>query len=340
MIPRKFDATIRKSIHRVMKGLTDIPGIRVGHASDLDALTGCTVVLCDGGAVAGCDIRGSATGASEMDVMSPGHVTGRVHAVVFAGGSAFGLEAASGVRRFLEKKGIGFDTGAAKVPIVPCAILYDLGIGKANVRPTREMGEAAAAAASSDAVKEGAVGAGTGATVGKLVGGMGQAMKSGIGSATVALEGSLAAVRVSALAAVNAVGDVRDPRTGALIAGARRSPESLELADTEALMKRGLRGGFRRENTTLIVVATNAKLTKIQATKLAQLSGLGVARTIYPVNTMSDGDIVIALSLGNEDANIDALGVAGAEAVAQSIVRAVKLAPTMGGVPGLASLVR
>ena len=323
-----------------MKGLTDIPNIRVGHASDFDALTGCTVILCDGGAVAGVDIRGSATGTSEMDVMSPGHVTGRVHAVVLAGGSAFGLEAASGVRRFLEKKGIGYDTAAAKVPIVPCAILYDLGIGKANVRPNREMGEAAAAAATSDAVKEGAVGAGTGATVGKLVGGIGQAMKSGVGSATVSLEGPLAAVQVAALAAVNAVGDVRDPATGVLIAGARRSPESMELADTEALLKRGLRGGFRRENTTLVVVATNAKLTKVQATKLAQLSGLGVARTIYPVNTMSDGDIVIALSLGNEEANIDALGVAGAEVVAQAIVRAVKLATTMGGVPGLASLVR
>src|SRR5260370_24004939 len=227
----------------VMKGLTDIPGIRVGHVSDLDALTGCTVILCDGGAVAGVDIRGSATGTAEMDVMSPGHVTDRVHAVVFAGGSAFGLEAASGVRRYLEKKGVGFDTGAAKVPIVPCAILYDLGIGKAGVRPTREMGEAAAAAATSDAVKEGAVGAGTGATVGKLVGGMRQAMKSGIGSATVSLEESLARVRVSALAAVNAVGDIRDPQTGALIAGAGRSPERMEVAGEEALMKRGLRAG-------------------------------------------------------------------------------------------------
>src|SRR5262249_54277179 len=268
-----------------MKGLTDIPGIRVGHASDFDALTGCTAILCDGGAVAGVDIRGSATGSSGIDVISPSHVTDRGHAGVLAGGSAFGLEAASGVRRFLERKGIGFETSAGKVPLVPCAILYDLGIGKANVRPTREMGEAAAAAASNDAVKEGAVGAGTGATVGKLVGGMRQAMKSGVGSATAPLEGSLAAVRVSALAVVNAVGDVRDPRTGALIAGARRSPESLELADTEALMKRGLRGGFRRENTTLTVVATNAKLTKVQAAKLAQLAGLGVARTIYPVNT-------------------------------------------------------
>src|SRR5437763_6623097 len=235
MFSPHFDATIRTRIQAVMKGLTDIPGIRVGHASDLDALTGCTAILCDGGAVAGVDIRGSATGTSEIDVMSPGHVTPRIHAVVLAGGSAFGLEAASGVRRYLEKKGIGFDTGAAKVPVVPCAILYDLGIGKADVRPTREMGEAAAAAATGDAVKEGAVGAGTGATIGKLVGGIRQAMKSGIGSATVSLEGPLAGVRVSALAAVNAVGDVRDGRTGALIAGARRSAESLELADTEAL---------------------------------------------------------------------------------------------------------
>jgi len=323
-----------------MKGLTDIPGIHVGHASDFDALTGCTAILCEAGAVPGFDIRGSATGTSEFDVMSPGHVTGRVHAVVFAGRSVFGLEAACGVRRFLEKKGVGFDTGTAKIPLVPSAILYDLGMGKPSVRPTREMGEAAAAAATADAVKEGAVGAGTGATIGKLVGGISQAMKSGVGTATVALEGPLAAVRVSALAVVNAVGDVRDPRTGVLIAGARRSPESMELADTEKLMKRGLRGGFRPENTTLVVVATNARLSKLQATKLAQLAGLGTARTIYPVNTMSDGDVVIALSLGNESASIDTLGVAAAEAVAEAIVRAVKLAPTMGGVPGLASLLR
>lgn len=318
-----------------MKGLTDIPGIRVGHASDYDALTGCTVILCDGGAVAGVDIRGSATGTEEFDVMSPGHVTPNVHAVVLAGGSAFGLEAASGVRRFLERNGVGFDTGVAKVPIVPCAILYDLGIGKANVRPTREMGEVAAAGATSDTVKEGPIGAGTGATVGKI-GGMRLAMKSGIGSSTVSLEGSYAGVRVASLLAVNAVGDIRDPFTGKIIAGARRSPTSMEFAGAEQQMKRGARGGFRRENTTLAVVATNAKLNKVQATKLAQSGHLGMARTIYPVNTMSDGDVVIALSVGNESADIDALGVAAAESVAISIVRAVKLARTMGGVPGLA----
>lgn len=314
-----------------MKGLTDITGIRVGHASDFDALTGCTVVLCGAGAVGGVDIRGSASGAAETGTLDPGHVAGEVHALVLAGGSAFGLEAAGGVRRYLEQKGIGFATGAATVPIVPCAILYDLGIGKANVRPTREMGEAAAAAATDGPVAEGAVGAGTGATVGKLYG-MKQAMKSGLGSATVELGGG---VLVAALTAVNAFGDVRDPATGKLIAGARRAAGSMELADTERQMKHGMvQSPFG--HTVLAVVATNARLTKVQTTKLAQFGSLGMARTIYPVNTMYDGDIVFALSLGQAQADVNVLGVAAAEAVAQAVVRAVKRARTMGGVPGLA----
>jgi L-aminopeptidase/D-esterase-like protein len=317
-----------------MKGLTDIPGIRVGHASNYEALTGCTVILCEGGAVPGADIRGGATGTEEFNVMDPGHVTERIHAVVLAGGSAFGLEAASGVRKFLEHKGVGFDTSYAKVPLVPCAILYDLGIGKPNVRPTREMGEAAAAAATNDLVKEGAIGVGTGATVGKIFG-MRQAMKSGIGCATVALENAFARVRVASLVAVNAFGDVRDPEIGGIIAGARRSPNSMEFADTALQMKRGQQGGFGRSNTTLAVVATNARLNKVQATKLAQLAQIGLSRTISPVHTMYDGDLVIALSIGDEQADVNALGVAAAEAVAGAIVRAVRLAPTMGGVPGL-----
>jgi L-aminopeptidase/D-esterase-like protein len=318
-----------------MKGLTDITGILVGHASDYEALTGCTAILCESGAVAGCDIRGSATGTEEFDLMSPLHLTGRIHAVTLAGGSAFGLEAASGVRRFLEQKGIGFETGAAKVPLVPAAILYDLGIGKAGVRPTREMGEAAAAAATDEAVREGALGAGTGATVGKLFG-LSRAMKSGIGSATVSLEGKYAGIRVAALAAVNAFGDVRDPETGKLLAGARRSRESLDLVDTAVEMKRGARARGRRENTTLVVAATNARLTKVQATKLAQLAGAGMARAINPVWTTGDGDVIIALSLGEASADVNTLGVAAAEAVAEAIVRAVRHAPSMGGLPGLA----
>ena len=315
-----------------MKGLTDIAGIRVGHVSDYDALTGCTVILSDGGAVGGVDIRGAATGTGEIDVLRPEHVTDRVHAVVLAGGSAFGLEAASGVRRFLEHRGVGFQTGAAVVPIVPCAILYDLAIGKANVRPTREMGEAAAAAATSEAVKSGAVGAGTGATVGKIFG-MPQAMKSGVGSATVSLTDS---VHVAALVAVNCFGDVRDPESGQFIAGARRARNSMELANTEAAMKSGAHRDWGGQNTTLAVIATNAKLSKVGATRLAQMANLGMARTIYPVNTSFDGDLCIALSLGNETAESNTLGVAAAEAVAKAIVLAVKSAPSLGGIPGLA----
>jgi L-aminopeptidase/D-esterase-like protein len=318
-----------------MKGLTDIAGIRVGHASDYEGLTGCTVILCEAGAVAGGDIRGSASGTEEFAALDPGHVTPQVHAVVLAGGSAFGLEAASGVRRYLEHQGVGFETGAVKVPIVPCAILYDLGIGKASARPTREMGEAAAAAATADAVVEGAVGAGTGATVGKIFG-MRQAMKSGAGSATAELEGSYGGVRVAALAVVNALGDVVDPATGKIVAGARSSPASRDFADTGKVMKRGTRGGFRGQNTTLAVVATNARLSKVEARKLAELAQLGLARAIRPVHTMSDGDLVVALSLGAAKADVDALGVAAAEAVAQAILRAVRAAPTLGGVPGLA----
>ena len=317
-----------------MKGLTDISGILVGHASDYDGLTGCTVVLCEGGAVAGGDIRGSATGVDEWDVLSPMHVAPLIHGVVFSGGSAFGLESASGVRRFLEHKGIGFKTGAGPVPIVVGAILYDLGIGKKGVRPTREMAESAAAAATDRAVVEGALGAGTGATVGKILG-IKQAMKSGVGSWTVPLEGRNAGVTVSALAVVNAIGDVRDPANGKIIAGARKTPDSTAFADSARLMKSLGPTGFTRENTTLVVVATNAALTKVEATKLAQLGQLGVARAINPVNTMSDGDLVVAMSCGTSRAPIDALGVAASEAVAEAILRAVQLAPSLGGLPGL-----
>ncbi len=317
-----------------MKGLTDIDGIQVGHASDFDALTGCTAILCPQGAVAGVDVRGGGTGTSEFDTMSPLHVTDVVHAVVLAGGSAFGLEAACGVRRFLAQHNVGFKTAYGLVPIVPSAILYDLGIGKSTVRPSREMGEAAAAAATSKAVVEGCVGAGTGATVGKLFG-MSRAMKSGIGSATVFLEGPFAGVKVAAIAAVNSFGDVFDPEANKLIAGARESEKSMALVNTSQSLKKGSTWSYQRQNTTLGVVATNAKLTKVQATKLAQLAQIGLTRTVQPAHTMFDGDMVIAMSHGTAEADLHALGIAAAEALATAIVRAVRLAKTMGGVPGL-----
>ena len=318
-----------------MKGLTDIPGIKVGHVSDYEAITGCTAILCEAGAVGGVDIRGSASGTEETPTLDAGHITPRIHGILLAGGSAFGLEAASGVRRYLERRGVGFPTGSANVPIVAAAILYDLGIGKPNVRPTLAMGEAAAAAATDGAVAEGCVGAGTGATVGKILG-MKHAMKSGLGTLTVSLPGG---VLVSALAAVNAVGDVRDPGAGRILAGARKAPDSREFLDTVDHMKRSGTPSVDRavKNTTLAVVATNARLDKVQAGKLAQFAGLGMARTIYPVNTMADGDIAFALSLGDREADVNVLGVAAAEALAGAILRAVKLARSMGGVPGLAA---
>jgi L-aminopeptidase/D-esterase-like protein len=320
-----------------MKGLTDVPGILVGHVTDAQALTGCTVILCGNEAVGGVDVRGSANGSCEIDVLSPSHVAANVHAIVLAGGSAFGLEAACGVRRALEKRRVGFAFGGAHVPIVSGAILFDLGIGKAGVRPDREMGEKAAAAANDAAVVEGNVGAGTGATVGKIFG-MTQAMKGGIGSASLTLGSG---VMVAALVAVNALGDVLDPETGRIVAGARKSPESREFVDSAAAMRHGVgpavvRGNGGRGNTTLAVVATNARFDKVQTNKVAALASLGVARTISPVNTMSDGDMTFAISLGKEQASVDAVGSAAAEALAMAVVRAVRAAKSAGGVPGLA----
>lgn len=314
-----------------MKGLTDIPGIRVGHISDFEAITGCTAILCEQGAVAGVDIRGSASGTEETPALDPLHQDETIHGILLAGGSAFGLEAASGVRRFLERRGAGVKFGGHTIPIVAGAILFDLGIGNGKVRPTVGMGEAAASAATGDAVSEGCVGAGTGATVGKIRG-MTLAMKSGIGSYTVSMPGG---VLVSALVAVNAVGDVRDPATGKIVAGARKAPGSREFLDSDRAMIE-LPPARPSHNTTLAVVATNAVLTKVQAKKLAQFASLGVARAISPVNTTSDGDTTFALSFGQATANINSLGSAAAEAVAQAILRAVRLAKTLGGIPGLA----
>ncbi|MEP6715190.1 MAG: P1 family peptidase [Terriglobia bacterium] len=318
---------------QTMKGLTDVPGITVGHATDSDALTGCTVILCGTNAVGGVDVRGSATGSCELETLHPGHVAEHVHAIVLSGGSAFGLEASSGTRRVLEKRRIGFDTGVAFVPIVPSAILFDLALGRADVRPGREMGEKATLAASHGPVVEGNVGAGTGASVGKVFG-MRQAMKSGIGSASLTLGSG---VMVAALVAVNALGDVIDPAANRIVAGARKSPQSAEFINSAAAMRHGIAGRSQfRANTTLAVVATNARFDKVQTNKIAALASLGTARTISPFNTMSDGDITFAISIGRESANVDEVGVAAAEVLAMAVLRAVRLAKNAGGLPGLA----
>jgi L-aminopeptidase/D-esterase-like protein len=314
-----------------MNGLTDVPGILVGHATDDKALTGCTVILCGTEAVGGVDIRGSATGSIELDTLRPGHVAPNVHAFVLSGGSAFGLETTCGVRNVLEKRGVGYNAGVTHVPIVPGAILFDLGIGDKSVRPNREMGEKAVMAASAGPVAEGNVGAGAGATVGKIMG-MRNAMKSGIGTASVILgNGTI----VAAMVAVNALGDVINPRTGKILAGARVSENSREFVNSAALMQHGLpaRSGG---NTVIGIIATNAKLDRVQTNKLAALGSIGVVRTIAPVNTMSDGDITFAVSLGSMKASVDEVGVAAADAMATAVQRAVSAAKSVGGIPGLA----
>ena len=324
--------------------ITLIDGIRVGHAQDFEAVTGCTVVLCEKGAVGGVDQRGGAPGTRETDALQTVHLVDRVHAVMLAGGSAFGLDAASGAVRFLEEKKVGFNVGVARVPIVPAAILFDLGIGSSKRRPDAEMGYQACVNACSKAPVEGSVGAGTGATVGKILG-MGQAVKGGIGTAAIEIG---AGVQVGAIVAVNAFGDVIDPQTSQIIAGARslkKGPVKIgkgKFADTMKVMKslvgRTVFGAAQRGSTVIGVVATNAKLDKVGATKVARMAMNGVARTIHPANTMLDGDTIFALATDKRKADMNIVGAYAAEAVAQAILRAVQNAKGLGGIPGIRDL--
>ncbi|MCL4560940.1 MAG: P1 family peptidase [Chloroflexi bacterium] len=320
-----------------------MPGIRVGHAHDLEAGTGCTVVLCEGGAVGGVDQRGGAPGTRETDALHPMHLVNQVHGVVLAGGSAFGLEAASGVVRYLEERGVGFDVGVARVPIVPAAILFDLGFGRADVRPDGRMGYQACQNASQGPVEEGNVGAGAGATVGKILG-MGQAMKAGMGSASEIINDSLI---VAALAVVNAFGDVIDPQDNKIIAGSR-APQSEGLkpgmpgyfANTLQVMKKLAMSSQSKfasqQNTVIGVVATNAQLNKEQTNKVAQMAQDGLARAIRPAHTMLDGDTIFALATGEVPADVNLVGACAAELFTQAILRAVYLAKSAKGIPGLA----
>lgn len=315
--------------------LTDIPGLKVGHWTNYDAATGCTVVLCPEGAVAGVDIRGGAPGTRETALLDPTSVIEKVHAVLLSGGSAYGLSAADGVMRWLEEHGHGFDVGVAKVPIVPAAILFDLPLARADVRPDAAAGYAACEAASDAPVAQGNVGAGTGASCGKALG-FSRATKAGIGSASVRLESGAI---VAALVTVNAFGDVVDPRTGRIIAGARAYDDSgfadsmAYLASTDGLTIARLAEQQLGQNTTLAVVATNAALTKNHATKVAQMAHDGLARVIRPIHTMLDGDAIFALSLGEQGADVSLIGALAADVVAQAIINAVLAAEPLGGLP-------
>jgi len=303
--------------------LTAVRGIEVGHAQNDEALTGCTVILCRKGAVAGVDVRGGGPGTRETDLLNPVNHVQKVHGVVLSGGSAFGLDAASGVMRYLAEHQIGYKTPAARVPIVPSAILYDLNLGRADVRPDSALGYLAASRASAAPPTEGNVGAGTGASVGKIRG-MGYAMKSGIVTWSVDLNG----LDIAALEAVNAVGDVIDPKTGKKLAGLR-SGSTLEW------MKNKQMRSVEASNTVIGVIATNARLTKPEATKVAQMAHDGLARSVRPAHTQYDGDTIFALATGAVKAEVMLVGAFAAEVMAEAIVRAVKLAKPAGGLPGL-----
>ena len=315
--------------------LTDVDGLAVGHWTDERAATGCTVVLCDGeGAVAGVDVRGAAPGTRETDLLDPVNAVQRVHAVVIAGGSAFGLDAAGGVMRWLEAHGRGVEVGPLRVPIVPAAVLFDLPVGRPDVRPDAAAGEAACEAASTAPVPQGSVGAGTGATVGKFAG-FERAVKSGIGSSGQRLSGGVA---VGALAAVNAAGDVVDPASGAVVAGPRRDGGGF-LRSRDWLQEHDPRIGVG-QNTTLAVVATDAVLTKPEVALVARMAHDGLARAIDPVHTMLDGDTVFALATGasGQRADVTVVGTAAASVLAAAVLAAVREATSLAGVPGVRDL--
>lgn len=319
------------------RGLTAVAGLEVGHHTLAARPTGCTVVLAEAGAVAGVDVRGGAPGTRETDLLDPAKTVQRVHAVVLAGGSAFGLDAAAGVVRYLSERGIGYDAGVARVPIVPAAILFDLGVGgDPTVRPDADCGYRASAAADAGPVAEGNVGAGAGATVGKLAGSA-RAMKGGTGSAAVTAPDGLV---VAALAAVNAVGDVVDPATGRVVAGVR-TPDGRRLADARTLLRTGAAvGGRPRENTTLGVVATNAALNQAQATTVARMAHDGLARAVVPSHMPSDGDAIFALATGRRDApaRVGTVGALAAEMMTEAVLRAVRAAEGIPGYPAARDL--
>ena len=317
-------------------GLTAVAGLKVGHHTLAGRPTGCTVVLAEGGAIAGVDVRGAAPGTRETDLLNPLNLVDTVHAIVLAGGSAFGLDAASGVMRYLDERHIGFPTAYGVVPIVPAAILFDLGVGDPKIRPTADCGYAAALSASAGPVAEGNVGAGAGATIGKLMG-MDRAMKGGLGTASLAQPDGLV---VAALVAVNAYGDVIDPATGRVVAGVR-TEDGTRLADARALLRSG--AAHKKplgENSTIGIVATNARLTKTQAAKVAQMAHDGLARAITPVHSLADGDTLFALSTGTlvGEADVSRVGALAAEAVADAVLRAVRAAQSLPGLPAARDL--
>jgi len=316
--------------------IDEMEGIRIGHAHDLNGATGCTVVICAEGATAGVDVRGGAPGTRETDLLNPVSLVQQIHAVVLSGGSAFGLDAASGVMQYLEEKGWGFDVGMARVPIVCAAVLFDLAIGNPKSRPDRAMGYAACLDADTPGCAEGCVGAGTGATVGKILG-MGRCMKSGLGAYCV----QCGDLEIGAIVAVNCLGDVIDSETGQTLAGVL-DEKGKGCLSTETIMvqqfadRRMTFGG----NTTIGVVVTNATLTKSEATKVASMAHNGYGRTLRPAHSMVDGDTIFVLATGRVESDVSVAGLLAAQTMTQAVMRAVRLATPLCGLKTCSDLTR
>lgn len=320
----------------MFNAITDVDGIRVGHASDFVGYTGCSVILCEQGAVCGIDIRGSAAGTRQIDALSINHVVEQVHSILLCGGSSFGLDASTGVMRYLEERGVGFDVGVMKIPIVPTAVIFDLVFGDHKSRPTPQMGFEACLNAS-ETVEEGSIGVGVGATVGKLFA-LSRAMKGGVGTASVATpDGCI----VGAFVVVNAFGDIIDNQTGKIIAGLRGEDGHPVFASTVDCLKKGqTKKQFGMENTTLGVVATNAQFNKREITKVAQMAQGGLIKTISPVHTTFDGDLVFALATGKIDADVNRVGVLAEFVLAEAVKRAVKKADGFGKIPAFKDIMK
>jgi L-aminopeptidase/D-esterase-like protein len=327
-------------ISSLRNAITDVPGIRVGHWTDRRAATGCTVVLCEKGAVGGVDVRGGAPGTRETDLLRPGTLVQGIHAVLLTGGSAWGLDAAGGVMRYLEERGVGWVYGAGPVPVVVGAVLYDLRLGRSDVRPDSEAGYKACRAARAGAFVQGSVGAGTGATVGKVLG-MDRCLKGGLGTASETLSSSEGGLVVGALVAVNCFGEVVDPASGQVVAGPRA--EGGGFSSTVDVLKEGKQAPWGSESTTLAVVATNARLTKEYACRLASVAHDGLARTIRPLHTLGDGDIVFTMATAQvavEPMRYVALEALAARAVERAVLKAVREARGLAGVPSSAEWTR
>lgn len=298
--------------------ITDVPGIKVGHGESLEGMTGCTVVLCDDGAVAGVDVRGSAPGTRETDLLRPEKMVDKVHGIVLSGGSAFGLDAASGVMKYLEENGVGFDVGVTKVPIVCGAVIFDLNIGDYRIRPDYNMGYETAKSANETENRQGNIGCGMGATVGKILGPE-NSMKSGLGSSSI----KIGELWVGAIVAVNSFGDVYDYENNKILAGTYDYKEKRLLNSYKIMKDQGKTVGFPMKNTTIGVVATNGILSKAEANKVAQMAQNGLARSINPIHTMYDGDTVFAMSTGKVKADINLIGTVASEIMSKAIVNGI-----------------